>query len=50
VTVSPQAPRRHGRVYLDRAYLETGKPQCCHSRGWSALSSVPSRSVFVKAA
>ncbi len=22
VTVSPQAPERHGRVYLDRAYLE----------------------------
>jgi len=29
---------------------ETGKPQCCHSRGSSALSSVPSRSVFMLAA
>jgi hypothetical protein len=30
--------------------VETSKPQCCHSRGWPALSSVPSRSVFMKAA
>jgi hypothetical protein len=38
------------QAFLRRFDLETGKPQCCHSRGWSALSSVPSRSVFVKAA
>jgi NADH:quinone reductase (non-electrogenic) len=30
--------------------LETGKPQCCHSRGWSASSSAPSGSVFMRAA
>ena len=30
--------------------IETSKPQCCHNRGWSALSSVPSRSVFMRAA
>ena len=34
------------RLYL----IETSKPQCCHSCGWSALSSVPSRSVFMRAA
>ena len=38
------------RAYLHRFEIETGKPQCCHSRGWSALSSVPSRSVFMRAA
>ena len=36
--------------YRHRTSIETGKPQCCHSRGSSALSSVPSRSVFMKAA
>jgi Transposase DDE domain len=30
--------------------IETSKPQCCHSRGWSALSLVPSCSVFMRAA
>jgi hypothetical protein len=30
--------------------VETSKPQCCHSRGWSASSSVPSRPVFMRAA
>ena len=29
---------------------ETGKPQCCHSRGSSALSPVPSCSVVMMAA
>jgi hypothetical protein len=38
------------QAFLRRFDIETGKPQCCHSRGWSALSSVPSRSVFVRAA
>ncbi len=38
-------------TYLTRwSASETSKPQCCHSRGSSALSLVPSRSVFVKAA
>ncbi len=38
-------------TYLTRwSASETGKPQCCHSRGWSALSLVPFRSVFMKAA
>jgi len=36
--------------YRHRTTVETGKPQCCHSRGSSALSSVPSRSVFMLAA
>jgi hypothetical protein len=30
--------------------IETGKPRCCHGRGWSALLLVPSRSVLVSAA
>jgi hypothetical protein len=38
-------------TYLTRwSASETSKPQCCHRRGLSALSSVPSRSVFMKAA
>jgi len=36
--------------YRQRHAVERSKPQCCHSRGWSALSSIPSRSVFMKAA
>ena len=36
--------------YRSREAAETSKPQCCHRRGWSALSSVPSRSVFMRAA
>ena len=36
--------------YRQLLQVETSKPQCCHSRGWSALSSVPSRSVFIRAA
>jgi hypothetical protein len=38
------------RAYLARFDEERSKPQCCHSRGWSALSCVPSRSVLIKAA
>jgi hypothetical protein len=38
------------RGYLHRFDMERSKPQCCHKRGWSALSSVPSRSVFMMAA
>jgi len=37
-------------AYKNLKYVETSKPQCCHSRGWSALSLVPSRSVFMRAA
>lgn len=35
--------------YKERNTVEKSKPQCCHSRGWPALS-VPSRSVFMLAA
>ena len=37
-------------LYAQRWESETSKPQCCHSRGWLALSPVPSRSVFMRAA
>ena len=37
---------RYRRVFVS----ETSKPQCCHSRGSSALSLVPSGSVFMRAA
>jgi hypothetical protein len=37
-------------AYKNLKYVEKSKPQCCHSRGWSALSLVPSRSVFMTAA
>ena len=36
--------------FLRRFDLETGKPQCCHRRRSSALSLVPSGSVFMLAA
>ncbi|HYX59225.1 MAG TPA: IS1634 family transposase [Streptosporangiaceae bacterium] len=36
--------------YKQLLEVETSKPQCCHNRGWSALSLVPSRSVFMRAA
>jgi hypothetical protein len=47
---APDEVDRLWQAFLRRFDLERSKPQCCHSRGWSALSSVPSRSVFVKAA
>ena len=54
---SRPARTRHGhRGLRDRqSYhrlfeIETGKPQCCHSRGSSALSPVPSCSVVMMAA
>jgi DDE superfamily endonuclease len=47
---TPGGVDRLWQAFLRRFDLETGKPQCCHSRGWSALSSVPSRSVFMRAA
>ena len=37
-------------AYKNLKYVEKSKLQCCHSRGSSALSSVPSRSVFMRAA
>ena len=37
-------------AYKQLIAVETSKPQCCHSRGSSALSSAPSRSVFMNAA
>ena len=36
--------------YRHRTSIETGKPQCCHRRRSSALSLVPSGSVFMLAA
>jgi Transposase DDE domain group 1 len=36
--------------YRHRTTVETSKPQCCHRRGLSALSLVPSGSVFMLAA
>jgi transposase len=36
--------------YRSQSEAERSKPQCCHSRGSSALSSVPSGSVFMLAA
>jgi hypothetical protein len=41
---------RTWQAFLRRFDLETSKPQCCHRRGLSALSLVPSRSVFMLAA
>ncbi len=38
------------QAYLRRFDIETSKLRCCHSRGSLALSSVPSRSVFMRAA
>ena len=46
----PADVNRCWQAFLRRFDLETSKPQCCHSRGSSALSSVPSRSVFMLAA
>jgi transposase len=36
-------------LYKQRHAVETGKPQCCHSRGWPASLWAPS-SVFMSAA
>jgi hypothetical protein len=37
-------------AYKDLKHVETSKPQCCHSRGSSALLPAPSRSMFMRAA
>jgi DDE superfamily endonuclease len=47
---APADVDRCWQSFLRRFDLETSKPQCCHNRGWSALSLVPSRSVFMLAA
>jgi hypothetical protein len=47
---TPEDVDRCWQAYLRRFDLERSKPQCCHRRGSSALSSVPSRSVFMEAA
>ena len=47
---APGEVDRLWQAFLRRFDLETGKPQCCHSRGSSALSPVPSRSVVMMAA
>ena len=49
-SATPAEVDRCWQAFLRRFDLETSKPQCCHSRGWSALSLVPSRSVFMRAA
>jgi hypothetical protein len=41
---------RTWQAFLRRFDIEKSKPQCCHRRGLSALSLVPSRSVFMLAA
>jgi hypothetical protein len=38
------------QAFLRRFDLEMSKPQCCHSRGLSALLPVPSCLVFMRAA
>ncbi len=43
-------PEDLAAAYKQLIAVEKSKPQCCHSRGSSALSSVPSRSVFMRAA
>jgi hypothetical protein len=47
---SPAGVDRLWQAFLRRFDLETCKPQCCHSRGWSASPLAPSSSVFIKAA
>ncbi|HEY3649670.1 MAG TPA: hypothetical protein VGL33_16995, partial [Streptosporangiaceae bacterium] len=47
---SPDRAAAAEHWYRHRTTVERGKPQCCHSRGWSALLLVPSRSVFMTAA
>src|SRR5207244_6694014 len=46
----PDEANRCWQAFLRRFDIETGKLQCCHSRGWLALSLVPSRSVVMRAA
>jgi hypothetical protein len=47
---APAGVDRLWQAFLRRFDLEKSKPQCCHRRGLSALSLVPSRSVFMLAA
>jgi len=46
----PYGTKRFKSYYRQRTAVETSKPQCCHSRGLSAVSLVPSSSVFMLAA
>jgi hypothetical protein len=46
----PGEVNRCWQAFLRRFDIETGKPQCCHRRCSSALSLVPSGSVFMTAA
>jgi hypothetical protein len=41
---------RAWQAFLRRFDIEKSKPQCCHRRGLSALSLVPSGSVSMRAA
>jgi hypothetical protein len=47
---APADVDRCWQSFLRRFDLETGKPQCCHSRGWSASPGAPSGPVFMRAA
>src|SRR4051794_29206692 len=37
-------------IYAGRNVVETSKPQCCHSRGWSSSLGAPFRSGLSRAA
>ena len=47
---APGEVDRLWQAFLRRFDLETSKPQCCHSRGYSASLRAPSCPVFIKAA
>src|SRR5579859_1895306 len=47
---SAEQVNRTWQAFLRRFDQERSKPQCCHSPGWLALLSVPSCSVFMRAA
>ena len=50
LTLGKGAEARLPELLLRLKNGERSKPQCCHNRGWSALSLVPSGSVFMRAA
>ena len=43
-------PAFDAEQYKERNGVEKSKPQCCHSRGWTASLRAPSCSVFMSAA
>ena len=47
---TPGEVDRLWQAFLRRFDLEMSKPQCCHSRGWSAWLGSPSSSVCMRAA